>query len=192
MAPSRGEENLPTRVIKIFSTRNMEVMHLYACIPWSAGSPSAAYAAARCLQPSATSSGDEKEQQSETGTHEHQQGLNELYREGNRESEQRPNTSGRLSCPMMNILQDKLHLSCLLPVCVLGMYGHGLAAEVLAPVEMPDHRDLPQNHPALGHWEAAGGSEQVRAPSGPREVTLLHPDGPLREHRHHGLPVSGL
>lgn len=50
---------------------------------------------------------------------------------------------------------------CIIPVCVLGMYGHRLAAKVFAPVEMPDHRDLPQHHSALRHWEAAGGSEQV-------------------------------
>lgn len=48
-----------------------------------------------------------------------------------------------------------------LPVCMMGVYRHGFAAKVLASVEMPDHRDLPQHHPALRHREAAGGSEKV-------------------------------
>lgn len=81
---------------------------------------------------------------------------------------------------------------CVLPVCMLGMYKHGFAAEVLAPVEVPDHRDLPQHHPALRHWKTAGGSEQVGAASRPGEVAVLHSDGPRGQHGHHRLPILRL
>lgn len=78
------------------------------------------------------------------------------------------------------------------PIGALRVDGHGLSTEVLPPVEMPDHRDLPQHHPAVWHGEPIRSSEQVWAASGPGEVTVLHPDGRLGKHGDHGLPVSGL
>lgn len=49
----------------------------------------------------------------------------------------------------------------MVPVCVLGMYGHELVAKVLASIEMPDHGDFPQHNPALRDWEATGSTKQV-------------------------------
>lgn len=80
----------------------------------------------------------------------------------------------------------------MVPVCMLGMYGHGLAAKVLASIEMPDHRDFPQHHPALRDWEVTGGTKQVRASPWPGEVAVLQLDGPRRKHCDYGLPVFRL
>lgn len=78
------------------------------------------------------------------------------------------------------------------PVCVLAVCRPGLVAKVFASVEVPHHGDLPQHHPALRHWEAAGCSEKVGAAPRPREVTVLHFDGSSGQHCHHGLAVLGL
>lgn len=75
---------------------------------------------------------------------------------------------------------------------MLGMYRHGLAAKVLASIEMPDHRDFPQHHPALRDWEVTGGTEQVRASPWPGEVAVFHLDGPRGKHCDYRLPIFWL
>lgn len=52
-----------------------------------------------------------------------------------------------------------------------------LAPKVLAAVQVPDHRDLLEHQAGLGHGEARGGPQQVRAASGPGEVAVFHADG---------------
>jgi len=123
-------------------------------------------------------------------THEHQKGRSEPWREAEKLQKGKDDLflwiNDTTNKPSVNVR------ICVLPVCALCMYGHRLAAKVLAPVEMPHHRDLPQHHPALWHREATRRSEQVWAASRPGEVTVLDPDGTLGQHRHYGLPVSGL
>lgn len=80
----------------------------------------------------------------------------------------------------------------MVPMCMLGMYGHGPAAKVLASIEVPDHGDFPQHHPALRDWEVTGGTKQVRASPWPGEVAVLHLDGPRGEHCDHRLPIFWL
>ena len=87
--------------------------------------------------------------------------------------------------------RDSMSPACL-PVAVLPVAGDRPAPEVFAPVEVPDHRHLPEDDPALGHGEAGGGAQEVRTAPGSGEVIVTDLDGPGAKHLHHRLPVSGL
>lgn len=81
--------------------------------------------------------------------------------------------------------------SCL-PACTWSMNGNRFSTKVLAPIEVPHHRDFTQHHSALRYWEAARSAEKVRTSSRPGEVTVLDFDGSLGQHCHHRLAVSRL
>lgn len=119
------------------------------------------------------------------GIHEPQQGLNDPCREEGRDGENKDQESER----KLNKYQTLIFM---LPVCMLGMYRQRLAAKVFASIDMPDHRDFPQNHPALRHWETTGGTQQIGTASGPGEVAVLHLDGPGGQHCDHRLPIFWL
>lgn len=64
--------------------------------------------------------------------------------------------------------------------------------KISAPIEMPDHGDLPQHDTTLRHGEVQRSLQQICAAQRAREVVLTNANRSFQELRHYRLTIPGL